>query len=178
MRKTIRNRYIINSIENASLLRKFTILFLIMSFLPTIVLYYFYIQLRDHGQITITEENLNVTLIFVVLGVILGYFTMRNALTKLIDLIVMNRDLMEESLSPQEIDQLTKEKNELNVLSEAFKIITKRMEENVRSLELAKKTLHSVLTKVGQGMTSMEDIEEFLGLIIETITDALNGKVG
>src|SRR6185503_537353 len=132
MKQTIRKRYIITSIENASLLRKFTILFLIMSFIPTLVLYYFYIQLRDHGQITITEQNLNVTLIFVVLGVILGYFTMRKALMKLVDVIMSNRELMEESLSPQELDLLTQEKNELNVLAEAFKIITKRMEENVR----------------------------------------------
>jgi len=174
----IHKRHIIGSIENASLLRKFTILFLIMSFLPTIVLYYFYVQLRDHGQITITEQNLNLTLTFLVLGVILGYFTMRSALIQLVRLIVSNTKAMEASLSPAEIDMLSKEKNELNVLTEAFRIITKKMEDNMRNLELAKRTLHSVLTKVGQGMSSMENIDAFLELIIETVTEAVNGKIG
>ncbi|HLF17530.1 MAG TPA: HD domain-containing phosphohydrolase [Candidatus Omnitrophota bacterium] len=177
-KKKIHKRRVVGSIENASLLRKFSILFLLMSFIPTVVLYYFYVQLRDYGQITISEENFNLTMIFVVLGVILGYFTMRSALVKLVNLILTNRELMEESLSPSEIEELTKEKNELNVLAEAFKIITKRMDENVRSLELAKRTLHSVLSKVGQGMTSLENIDSFLDLIVETVTDALNGNVG
>jgi HD-GYP domain-containing protein (c-di-GMP phosphodiesterase class II) len=174
----VHKRHIIGSIENASLLRKFTILFLIMSFLPTVVLYYFYIQLRDHGHITISEQNLNLTLTFLVLGVILGYFTMRAALIQLIKLIVSNAQAMEESLSPAEIEELSKEKNELNVLAEAFKIITKKMEDNMRNLELAKRTLHSVLTKVGQGMSTMDNIDSFLELIIETVTEAVNGKVG
>jgi len=178
MKNKIHKRRIIGSIEDASLLRKFSVLFLMMSLLPTIVLYYFYVELRDYGNITISEENFNLTLIFVVLGVILGYFTMRRVLLRLVDLVITNRKLMEESLSPTEIEELSKEKNELNVLAEAFKIITYRMEENVRSLELAKKTLYSVLTKVGQGMSTMENIDSFLELIIETVTDAMDGKVG
>jgi HD-GYP domain-containing protein (c-di-GMP phosphodiesterase class II) len=52
------------------------------------------------------------------------------------------------------------------------------LEDNVRSLELAKKTLHTVMSKVGHGISNMENIDTFLELILETLTNALGGKVG
>ena len=53
-----------------------------------------------------------------------------------------------------------------------------RLEENVHSLELARKTLHAVMAKIGQGISNMQNIDTFLGLILETVTDGLGGKVG
>jgi len=178
MKKNKHRIRFVGSIEDTSLLRKFTVLFLIMALIPTLVLYYFYIELRDYGNIRITEQDLNLTLIFVVLGVILGYFTMRRLLLNLINLIMTNRKIMEGQLSSSEMEELGQEKNEINVLTEAFKIITKRMEENVHSLELAKKTLHAVLTKIGRGISSMDNIGSFLELIVETVTNAFAGKIG
>ena len=178
MKTKIRKRRLTGSIKNASLLRMFTVIFLIISLLPTLVLYYFYIQVRDYGKIEITEQNFNLTLTFLVLGVLLGYFTMRSVLAKLVHLIAANREMMENALSPSQIEGLTSERNELNVLTEAFQIITKRMEDNMKSLELAKKTLHSVLGRVGQGMSNLDNIDTFLDLIIETVTEALSGRVG
>jgi HD-GYP domain-containing protein (c-di-GMP phosphodiesterase class II) len=56
--------------------------------------------------------------------------------------------------------------------------VTQRLEENVRSLEQAKKTLHAVMARVGHGISNMENIDTFLELILETLTNALDGKVG
>ena len=44
--------------------------------------------------------------------------------------------------------------------------------------KLAQKTLHAVMSKVGQGISNMENIDTFLALIVETMTNALNGTVG
>ena len=61
------------SIEHASILRKFTILFLLMSVIPMVVLYYFYIQIQDYGSVQLTPSEFNLTLTFIVLGIIVGY---------------------------------------------------------------------------------------------------------
>ncbi|MCK5179153.1 MAG: HD domain-containing protein, partial [Candidatus Omnitrophica bacterium] len=51
-------------------------------------------------------------------------------------------------------------------------------EENVKSLELARRTLQSIMDKVGQGISHMENIDTFLELILEAVTEAMSGKVG
>jgi len=43
---------------------------------------------------------------------------------------------------------------------------------------VAKKTLHTVMSVVGHGISNMKNIDTFLELILETITHTLNGKVG
>ena len=45
------------SFEDASILRKFTILFLITSIVPMTLLYYFYLQSTQHGNINISTRN-------------------------------------------------------------------------------------------------------------------------
>ena len=166
------------SIEHTSILRKFTVLFLLMSVIPTCLLYYFYIQIREKGTLQITAADFNLTLTFVVLGVILGYFSMRNVLGQLIELTNANKKALEDVLSPEKIRELSYEKNEIAVLAQSFTAITDKLEENVKSLELAKRTLQSIMDKVGQGISNMENIDTFLELILETVTEAMAGKVG
>ena len=85
---------------------------------------------------------------------------------------------LESVLGPEKIRKLSKEENEIAVLAQSFTAITDKLEENVKSLEIAKKTLHSIMNKVGQGISNMENIDTFLELILETITEAMSGKVG
>ena len=166
------------SIQDTSIVRKFTILFLLMSVIPTVVLYYFYMQIKEYGQLQLTTNEFNVTLIFIVLGVIVGYASMREVLKQLVQVTEANRRALESILSPEKIRQLSQEQNEIAVLAQSFSAITERLEENVRSLELARKTLHAIMAKIGQGISNMQNIDTFLGLILETVTDGLGGKVG
>ena len=166
------------SIHDTSILRKFTILFLLMSVIPTVVLYYFYVQIQEYGRLQLTTNEFNVTLIFIVLGVIVGYASMREVLKQLVQVTEANRRVLESILTPEKIRKLSQEENEIAVLAQSFSAIMERLEENVRSLELARKTLHTVMAKIGQGISNMQNIDTFLGLILETITDGLGGKVG
>lgn len=166
------------SIEHASILRKFTILFLLMSVIPMVVLYYFYIQIRDYGSVQLTPSEFNLTLTFIVLGIIVGYASMRGVLEQLVKMTEANRKVLESILSPEKIREFSQEKNEIAVLAHSFTVITERLEENIRSLELARKTLHSVMSKVGQGISDMQNIDTFLELILETVTEGLAGKMG
>src|SRR3990167_6695186 len=143
------------SIEEASLLRKFTILFLLMSIIPIVLLYYFYLELRDKGSIGITASNFSVTLFLVVLGVAVGYGAMRSIIKSLIDMSVANKKALESLVGPEKIHEIAHEKNELAVIAQSFSAVTTRLQENIRNLEIAKKTLHSVLSRVGEGMSNL-----------------------
>ena len=178
MIKKLTKTYQPTAFAQASILRKFTILFLIMSFIPTCILYYFYSEIKSRGNLQLTATDLNLTLTFVVLGVILGYFSMRAVLTQLIDLSNANKKALEEVLSPEKIAALKSEDNEITVLSESFNAIADKLEESVTNLKLAKKTLYSIMKKVSDGIANMENIDTFLELILETITEAMSGQVG
>src|SRR3984885_12602142 len=137
------------SFEDASILRKFTILFLITSIVPMVLLYYFYIETTRHGNIGISNSNYTYIMIFMVLGVFIGFVTIRSLLVKIIDISKQNSKALENILSPETIKELNQGENEIVVLSGCFSAVTQRLEDNVRSLELAKKTLHTVMSKVG-----------------------------
>lgn len=166
------------SFEDASILRKFTILFLITSIIPMALLYYFYVQTTHHGQIGIPAINFTYAMILMGLGVFIGFITIRSLLMRVIDISKQNSKALENLLSPETLKELNQGENEIVVLSRSFSAVTQRLEENIRSLDLAKKTLHAVMFKVGHGISNMENIDTFLELILETLTKAFNGKVG
>lgn len=171
-------KYITGTLRNTSIMRRFTIFFLLMSGIPTIVLYYFYTQIKAHGTLQVTASEFNLTLTFIMFGVILGYFSMRAILRQLVDLTNANKMALQNVLTPEKVKELSLEENEITALAQSFSAITDKLEENVKSLELAKKTLHSIMDKVGQGISNMENIDTFLELILETVTEAMSGKVG
>jgi len=164
--------------ENTSLTRKFTILYFFMSIAPMGFLYFLYLQIRDHGSIIIKEYDFFVILMGIVLLVAVGYFGMKSIFGRLLGLARKERNAIAELLGPEKISAIDVNNDELVVLAESFREITSHLEENVRSLELAKRTLHSVLSKVGQGLSSMENIDTFLNLILETVTDAMQANTG
>ncbi len=178
MKKSDKKTLFLSSFEDASILRKFTILFLITSIIPMTLLYYFYVETTKHGHIGIPAINFTYAIILMVLGIFIGFITIRSLLIKVIDISKQNSKALKNLLSPETIKELNQGENEIVVLSRSFSAVTQRLEENSRSLELAKKTLHSVMSKVGHGISNMENIDTFLELILETLTNALTAKVG
>jgi hypothetical protein len=166
------------SFEDASILRKFTILFLLASIVPMALLYYIYVQNNQHGNVGIASPNFTMAMILMVLGVLVGYLSMHSLLKKIVNISMGNSKALENLLSPETIKELNQGENEIVILSRSFSAVTKQLEENVRSLQLAQKTLHAVMSKVGQGISNMENIDTFLSLIVETMTNALKGSAG
>ncbi len=177
MKKNEKKILFLASFEDASILRKFTILFLITSIVPMVLLYYFYTQIIEHGHVDISKTNYTYVMVLMVLGVFIGFITIRSLLVKIIDISKQNSKALENLLSPETVQELNQGENEIVVLSRSFSAVTQRLEENVRSLELAKKTLHAVMSKVGHGISNMQNIDTFLELILETLTNALTAKV-
>lgn len=168
---------ILGSIEDASILRKFSVLFLIMSIVPLLVLFYLYIQLLITGEITVTLLQFQMTLMFTVLGVALGYDTTRRLFKSVVDLTAENKKALASILDNDTLDKIGLEENEISVLSKSFAAVTRKLEDNVRKLDEARKTLHTVMQKVGKGISNMDNIDTFLELILETMTNALNAEV-
>jgi HD-GYP domain-containing protein (c-di-GMP phosphodiesterase class II) len=169
----------LSTFENSSILKKFTIYYILMSILPVGVLYFFFMQVQHSGHVEITDEQFSTIMIWVLAGVILGYIAMRVILKGLIDVTKANKETLQQMLGPDRIKELVGADNdEIAVLARTFSEITSRLEENIKNLETTKKTLHAVLSKVGHGLSSMQNIDTFLDLIIETVTEALAGKIG
>lgn len=172
-------KFHLTSFENSSITRKFTIFYFLVSVIPLGVLDYLYMQLQTSGSIQITAEDFMWTLMFVVAGVIVGYVMMRSILVRIVEIAQKNASTVAGIVGPEKAAFLgSANSNEITILTEAFSEITSRLEENVRNLESAKRTLHSVLAKVGEGMASLESIDSFLSLILETVTQALQAKEG
>ncbi len=172
-------KFKLTSFENTSILRKFTILYFVMSILPVGVLYYFYIQLRSQGAITISEDQFFWLMIFIVFGITVGFFSVRALLKGLVDVASQNTDALIEILGPRKAEEIRDtDVNEVSLLAKSFNEITLHLEENVRNLELAKKTLQSVLSRIGEGISSMDNIDSFLELILETVVEAIDSNSG
>jgi HD-GYP domain-containing protein (c-di-GMP phosphodiesterase class II) len=170
----------LSTFENSSILKKFTIYYILMSIIPVGVLYFFFTQVSGRaGHVDISDEQFSTIMIWVVAGVVLGYIAMRVVLKGLIDVTKANKETLQQMLGPDRIKELVGADNdEIAVLARTFSEITSRLEENIKNLETTKKTLHAVLSKVGHGLSSMQNIDTFLDLIIETVTEALVGKIG
>lgn len=167
-----------SSIEDASIIRKFTILFLIMSMIPMMVICFFYYEMKEKGSVQMNDTELNVTLWFIVLGVVTGYIAMRSLLGRFVKLTETSHNRLKRVLDERQIEMVNTGKNEIDTLTDTFDVVTTQLEEHIKSLEITKRTLQAVMSKVGQGLSNAQNIDSFLELIIETITDALNGHVG
>ncbi len=169
----------LQSFENSSVMLKFQVFFVVLALLPLAILLFFYYQLMVEGSIALAVDDLNTVLIFVVIGIMAGYWAMRNLLTNLVDVATTSAGKLREIMGTEKIQDLLKgDDNEIAVLTRTFREITSRLEENVASLQAAKKTLQSVLTRVGHGIANIRNIDSFLDLIVETMTEALSGKQG
>ncbi|MEW5894957.1 MAG: HD-GYP domain-containing protein [Candidatus Omnitrophota bacterium] len=169
----------LSSFENASIIRKMTILYFLMSIIPVGVLYYLYLMIKTHGEITLDEPQFALVLAFVVLGVGVGYVALRAMLFSVVEVTIKSAKTLKDILGPVKTGPLAyTDTNEIKVLARSFNEVTTQLEENIRNLELAKKTLSTVLSRIGEGISSMENIDGFLDLIIETMTEALSGRAG
>ena len=173
------NKMKMQSFDNSSVVLKFHVFFVVLALVPMGLLMYLYWQLKEEGVITITLGELNTVLLFAIVGIAAGYVAMRMLFKNLVDVTVMSANKLRDIMGPKKVQDFLKgDENEIAVLTRTFSEITNRLEENVNNLEMTKKTLQSVLTRVGQGISNVRNIDTFLDLIVETLTEALGGNKG
>jgi HD-GYP domain-containing protein (c-di-GMP phosphodiesterase class II) len=173
------NKIRLQSLQKSSVVLKFHVFFFVMAIIPMGLLMYLYWQKRHYGRIGMTADELNTVLLFAIAGITTGYVAMRMLLKNLVDMTVMSAERLRRIIGPQKVqDYLKGDENEISLLMQTFNEITIRLEENKNNLELTKKTLQSVLTRVGQGISNIRNVDTFLDLIVETLTEALGGGKG
>ena len=150
----------LESIENASVIRKFSVLFSLMSFFPFIILasLFFYLSLK--GKI-----SLNLTLIFwsaILVGIfaLIGFFGMRRTLINLTKITQGTKSILQGKI-PDKINVDISNNNEVAQIARAFNDVVQKLELNIQELEKSKSMLHDVLNKIATGASSANNINTF-----------------
>ncbi len=166
----------LTSIENASLIRKFTILFIVMSLLPFVVLVYILTQYHNLGVINVSQGAQMMLMFLIGLGALVGFWGMRRSITKIQEINRQTKEILKKSIP--ELDKPETEENEVTQLARAFNEVTKNLEDNIRRLEASKETVQYVLSKIASGVSAQHTIDTFLELIVEITVKALDAKTG
>ncbi|MBF0388188.1 MAG: sensor domain-containing diguanylate cyclase [Candidatus Omnitrophica bacterium] len=166
------------SLEGSSVIRKFSILFLLVSIIPFLFLFFIYQQVSENTALQTAIGNMEIALALVAFGVGAGYLAIRAILKDFINTTMINRKDMRHLISASPDQHNPAEKNEVSLLKQTFDDIRTKLEDDIRRLDLSKRTLHSVLSKVGQEVTTDRSLDSSLQLILETLTDALFSRVG
>jgi hypothetical protein len=136
-RSKLKSHFVV-SFEDTSILRKFSILFLVASIIPLSILLYTYLQSSANGYSMIPTDVLNNAMLIMIVGVFATYIAMRAMLIKVLEVSNENRRKLETLLGPKSIDEFTQEQNELVSLRRSFAVVTQQLEEVLRSLQAKK----------------------------------------
>jgi len=164
------------SIEHSSLIRKFTILFIVMSLLPFIVIVYLFIQVRDTGRLELTPDKLFLLMFLTGCGALAGFYGMRRSIGKIQKLTRQITQIVSKDIPG--VLKADGEESEITQMSRAFNEVTKNLEDNIQRLESSKRTMQYVLSKLASGISSTQTIDTFLELIVEITANALDARIG
>ncbi|MFA5356475.1 MAG: HD domain-containing phosphohydrolase [Candidatus Omnitrophota bacterium] len=166
----------LTSIENASLIRKFTVLFIVMSLLPFIVIAYLFSQHHESGMILIQQNILFILLALTGIGALAGFWGMRRSIIKIQDINRKTKEALEKVMPGSGAGR--GDENEVAQLARSFNEVTSNLEKNIKRLEASKQTIQYVLSRIALGISSPHTIDTFLELIVEITTQALDAKKG
>ena len=113
MKKILSEVKYIASFEDASILRKFFILFFVAAIVPLLVIANMFVWSQGEEQVILNRYDLGFTLLFATLGILAAFIGMRSTLKKIIMINVKDR--------PKAKD----EKNEIEALAKAFDVVQK-----------------------------------------------------
>ncbi|MDP2938153.1 MAG: HD domain-containing phosphohydrolase [Candidatus Omnitrophota bacterium] len=164
------------SIENASLIRKFTVLFIVMSLLPFLVIAYLFTQYTSSSTITMDQNTLMRLLFLTGFGALAGFWGIRKSIIKIQEVTRQTKEALSKNMP--DLAKIETEENEVTQLARTFNEVTKNLEDNIKRLEASKQTIQYVLSKIALGVSSQHTIDTFLELIVEITAKALEAKTG
>ncbi|MFA5156842.1 MAG: HD domain-containing phosphohydrolase [Candidatus Omnitrophota bacterium] len=167
----------LKSVDDAPIVRKFSVYFSLMSLLPFVILAAAFFVFSSRGEIKV-DSNLFFWAVFIVgFFSFVGFVAMRKTFVNLMKVSSNVKDILSGNLSKR-IDIKGSGNNEVAQLAHAFNEVVQQLENNIQQLEKSKATLQNVLLKVSSGASSADNIDAFLDLILETTVNALDGHIG
>ncbi len=167
----------LKSIEDASVIRKFSVVFTIISLFPFAVLAALFFILISRGPRAIDINTVFWAVFITGSLAFIGYLIMRNSLSNLTRASAAAREVAKGDLS-RRIDVEKYGDNEITQLARTFNEVVQKLENNIKQLEKSRNTVQEVLLRVASGVSSTENVDKFLELILETTVDALDGNHG
>ena len=166
-------------IPYSSLLRKFNVYFIFASLIPFLILFYFYLQKVLYERIEIKDFHFFLLLWGVGILSLVLFLIIRNTVFKVVKLTQeLKSSLERKTIDRETILRLEKGEGEVADLAKVFGDVFSRLEENIKELERTKQKLYSVVTRVGKTLTSIEDFDALISLILETTVEALETEKG
>ncbi len=168
MKKPVR----LKSFEQAPLIRKFSVLFLVVSVMPLVVLAYL-LRISSAGPVNIEQQGLLFVMILLGCGILIGFSSMRRSILEIHKIARETGEAVLKDIPDFKIDV---NDNEIKQLSRTFKEVTRNLENNIKRLEQSKRTLQFVLSKLATGISSLHNLDAFFDLIVEITASALEAK--
>ncbi|MBU2541324.1 MAG: HD domain-containing protein [Candidatus Omnitrophica bacterium] len=160
------------SIKSDSLLRKIALSFILTSILPILAIIYFVYS--SSGIDFQTEAFMKVTIPLLVTSALAGLEIIRRIIKSVLLINRGAKAIVEGNTASEKIE--VDEENEIKELALSFNRITKQLQTNIKELEKSKALLQDIVLKVGEAIMSFEDIDKFLHLIVETMTNSLRAR--
>lgn len=167
----------LESIENASVIRKFSVVFSLISLLPFLLLVALLYIFLSKGAIKINSDIFFWSVFLTGVLSFVGFLLMRRTLSLIIKATRAAKEIAKGDTSKR-IDLGKYGDNEITQLAYTFNEVVQKLENNIRQLEKSRNTIQVVLLKVASGVSSIENTDSFLGLILETTVKALDGNIG
>jgi len=165
------------SVDDASLVRKFSVFFALMSFLPFIILSVLFFILTSKGEIRIKPDLFFWMVFLIGIFALIGFISMRRSFTSLMKVSETAKDVLKGNFSKR-IALKTEGDNEVAQLARSFNEIVQQLESNIKQLENSRRKVQDVLFKIASGVSSTDNIAAFMELILTTTVDALDGNNG
>lgn len=149
-------------------------IFAILSLFPTLICCYMALQYVLPAVRTDSERILIITLL--ILSVPFAEFWLIKILMGVFHRIAQSASSVASGKLTNRIS--VKGSEELKELADSFNLIASRLEESIDALKESKRRLHVFLLRIGKAVTSFEDIEELLKLIMDSTVQALQVEKG
>ncbi len=162
----------LQSIKNDSLIRKTALSFLLTSIVPILVLIYLLFFSSDVNLYS--SKFVKITVALLIASAIAGFEIVRRMIKSV---ILINREVKAFTEGKPRVQNLeVDESDEIKELALSFNRITKQLQDNIKELEASKSMMQNMVLKVSEAITSFEDIDRFLDLIVETMSKSLRAK--
>jgi hypothetical protein len=169
------------SVKSSYLLKRFYILYLGFSLVPFILLFYLYTQYNPDGtSINFPSGQLYLAVTLIGVANLLGFFGLRAILVRIVLLSENLRQSLMGKMDKRVMLEMMKGSGEGEIanLARSFGEVFTRLEDNIKELEETKKTLYEVLSTVSKALSSMENFELLIQLVLKTAIEALGVKTG
>jgi HD-GYP domain-containing protein (c-di-GMP phosphodiesterase class II) len=162
-----------------TLLRRFSILYVGFAVLPLLFILYLYTLYDDQNAIIeFSRDRFSLFAILISVTALVGYLSMRAALLRFYTFSETVKMSVLEKMDSKVILKLADEEGEIGELAKSFAQIINRLDDNVQELEETKTTLQELMKKVSNVLSSAENFDSLVHLVLETAVDALGVKQG